>query len=296
MIRAPQIFLPLLLAASAASATRPIEDTIFKASMPHEQLTTGTKVPVHYVSRRVVGAPGMRDNVPALQQLVRACVAALQRDHRPVNPPTSWPEDSMQESRTDSYYAKNRGITYRHGVFFSVNQADCSLRELESRTATLQSTKGVCEIDLLRKTAHGVCDAHGHADAAYMAPRTPDPAFIAGRTKSNPALAALASLGGPAGLVPQTTGASKTVDGVKCEVMASGGPFAGTACYLRGGAFVPSEMAVETGGGFVMLDGDLGKFGLATARRAKVDALVSDAVFTPYLGQGFTVTADGGGP
>jgi len=286
--------LPLLLCLAApwASATRPIEDTIFKASMPHEQLTSGTKVRVHYVSRRVVGAMGLRDTVPVLQKQVRECVASLQREHRPVNPPTAWPEDSMHENRTDSYYAKNRGITYEHGVYFSVNQADCSLLELESRTARLQSTKGVCEIDLIKKTAHGVCDAKGHADAAYMAPVAPDPTFIAERIKTNPGLAALAALGGNAPLVPKPTGASKTIDGVKCEVTVGGGPFAGTLCFMRGGSFVPSAMAVDSGE--IIMDGDLGQHGLITGRRAKLDALVSDAVFTPYLGQGFSVTAGEG--
>jgi len=61
----------------------------------------------------------------------------------------------MLEMRIDSYDAHNRGISYEHGVQFTVNPIDCSLSEMEIRCRPLPNrrrTSPNCEV----KTVDGV--------------------------------------------------------------------------------------------------------------------------------------------
>lgn len=287
-----------LLVDMPALARLPIEDAIFKAPMPHEQFRGGDKIKVHYVSRHRLDPIGKGETLKSLRQQVQKCVASTTAGGRKVNPPTTWPEEAMLEMRFDSYYAFNRGITYEHGVQFGVHPVDCSLLEVEVSTAVLQSSYGMCHIDLLNKFYKGECDpkAHERAQVTPLAP-TPPPgqqeADLA-RMKSNPKLAAMAAaMEAAQAVVPKPTGAVKAFDGVKCDVMAVNAPVKGTLCVMRGGSFVPSIQAVETGLPGVLLETNLPKVGVVVTDRVKLDAEVGAAVFTPYL-KGFTNRNDEG--
>lgn len=52
------------------------------------------------------------------------------------------------------------------GLSCAIDPRDCSLMEARTGTASLSSSLGTWEADLLAKTAHGHCDATGHARAA----------------------------------------------------------------------------------------------------------------------------------
>jgi hypothetical protein len=287
----------LLLADTPAFARRPIEDVIFKAPMPHEQGGGGgDKIKVHYVSRHTLDRIGKGETVKLLQQEVQKCVASPAKKGAKLNPPKSWPDESTDEIRTDSYYTLNRGITYQHGVHYGVNYVDCSLVEMESSTALLTSSYGRCEIDLLKKTYQGECDPKGH-EQAKVTPLPPMPSAAQqkadfAKMKANPATAAMAAaMQGAMAMADKPTGVFKTFDGVKCEVVAINAALKGTKCVMRGGSFVPPAEAEETGPG-VTLELNLPNVGAHVADRVKLDAFVSASVFTPHL-KGFQ-QRDGG--
>lgn len=285
-----------LLAEAPAFAKRSIEDAVLKSARPHET-AGGAKVRVHYVSRHIMDQAGPGVSLKALQQSVQRCVASQIKGGKKANPPTTWPEEAAYEGRVDSYYARNRGITYIRGVQFTVNPTDCSLIELEVSEATLRSSYGACQIDLVNKTYVGQCDMKAHEHASFT-PMTPIPpanekaAYLA-KIKANPQTAAMAAaMEAALGNVPQPTGAIKAFDGAKCEVMTVSGPTKGTQCVLRGGSFVPSLQAIDSGMPGVLLEYNVSNVSVQVADRVKLDTEVGASVFTPNL-QGFT-KQDGG--
>jgi hypothetical protein len=280
-----------LLSEAPAFAKRPIEDVVLNSPHPHES-AGGAKVRVHYVSRHTLDPQGPGVTLKALQQSVQKCVAAVTKSGKKVNPPTAWPEEAVIESRIDSYYARNRSITYTHSVHFGVNPIDCSLSDSEYWTAVLESSYGTCDIDLVHKTYQGKCDSKAHEQAAVkvMAP-TPPPgqqeADLA-KMKANPQMAAMAaSLQTVFGGAPRYTGGVKTFDGVKCDVVATTTPHKGTQCFMRSGSFVPSAQAVASGASNILLEMNVPNVGMQVADRVKPNTDVGASVFTPYL-SGFT--------
>lgn len=280
-----------LLAEQPAFARRPIEDAVLKSPRPHES-AGGAKIRVHYVGRHVLDQFGPGASLKALQESVQRCVASQIRGGKKANPPTTWPEEAAYEGRIDSYYARNRGVTYIRGVQFAVNPTDCSLIELEISQATLQSSYGMCQIDLVNKTYQGQCDSKRHEQASVtpMAPLpSPDQqaAYLA-KTRANPQTAAMAAaMEAAMGNVPRPTGTVKAFDGVKCDVMTVNGPSQGTQCVMRGGSFMPSLQAIESGMPGVLLEFNVPKVSIQVADRVKLDTDVGASLFTPDL-KGFT--------
>lgn len=285
-----------LLAAAPAQARRPVEDKIFMAPMPHEQ-AGGPKVKAHYVSRHARDPQGPGASLQALRQTVQECVPKVIRSKRKPNPPTAWPDEAQAEARFDTYYAANRTITYEHSVHFAVNHADCSLVEAEIWSATLQSSRGICQINLLNKTYQGQCDAKAHEQAAVL-PLPPTPSLDQqqkdlARMRENPQTAAMAAaMQAVLPMASRPTGAVKTIAGVKCDVMTAGGPTPGTKCVVRGGSFVPATQASETGAREILLEVDIPKAVSSVADRVKLDGEVGAAVFAPHL-NGFTRADEG---
>ena len=280
-----------LLAGTPAFAKRPIEDAVLKSPRPHES-AGGAKIRVHYVSRHTLDPFGPGVSLKALQQSVQQCVASHARGGKQSNPPTSWPEEAAYEGRVDSYYARNRGIAYRHGVQFGLNPIDCSLMELEISEATLYSSYGICFINLKRKTYQGQCDLMAHERAPVTVvppPQSPSQqAADLARMKANPQMAAMAAaMEGVLATAAKPTGAVKTFDGAKCDVIAGSVPNRSTQCFLRGGSFVPSAQATESGSSKILLEIDTPNGGKEVADRVKLDTEVGASVFTPDL-QGFT--------
>jgi hypothetical protein len=295
-----RLFALLALASgSAAHATSPQEETMFKAPMPHQSYSGGAQVKVHRA--RLEGYfEGKNGNAAAIDDLkrqVRECVKAMANSPNPVRPPTVWP-DYMQAHREDSYTAANRSIRYTSDVGYVVSNLDCSLMsQIESR-AELVSSKGVCKIDLARKTARGDCDSNGHADAplAKRAPAQPPPEVLK-RLAANPAFAAAMPQMQKVVANRAVKGAQRTILGVRCNVWNQPVDDDGTVttlCYAVGGSFLPPRAVDQDGFGGLLLESTTPHGYQLKAVAARLDTEVGNAVFAPYAGAGYTI--NGGTP
>lgn len=249
--------------APVAGASTQAENMISSAPMPHELLgQAGALVKVHRV--RLDGyLDGVPDNASRMAQLkreVQQCVAEHKQGGYPSKPPAEWPS-YLLSLRKDTYSARNRSIAYSRGVAYVLNPMDCSLRENISMTAELQSSKGICLIDLKQKTAEGVCDASAHANAPVRPMR------------------------GAPGL--RGSGQKKNILGIDCEVWSQVPSIGGTACLARGGTFQPAMSAGNPGEAGMELDVDTRQGFKMKAIAAKLDADVDVRVFAPYLQGGF---------
>jgi hypothetical protein len=235
------------------------------------------------------GANGHAAMLDDLKAQVQSCVRAAQLAGRQARPPQVWP-DYVNSTQRDTYDSANRSISYSTTLLYTANPSDCSLLENRKTLATLTSTKGICEIDLGSKTAHGLCDTRAHADAPPMV-RTGAPAPD-GRTSMSPApnRAALDALEKAMKLAPGKSGERKTILGIECDVWKTPFDPNGTACLSRGGSFVAAH---ATSG---LTDSNMELEITSTlgvnlhAVKAKLDTQVNANVFAPYLADGFEVT------
>lgn len=194
------------------------EIALANSPLPHERLGPGRNpVKVHWVRLQGYFADG---NGPAamlddLKAQVQSCVRAAQLTGRQTRSPRVWP-DYVNGAQRDTYDSANRSISYNTTLLYTVNPSDCSLLEDRTTVATLASTKGICEIDLGNKTAHGFCDARAHADAPPLA-RTGPPS---GPTSVRPAptRAAMEALEKAMKMAPGKSGEHKTILGIECDV------------------------------------------------------------------------------
>lgn len=289
----------VIAAVFPARATTPQEEEIFNAPMPHQAYgKQGAQVAVHRA--RLHGYFGSQAGNAAqlarLKETVRACVLDHQRTGQPVNPPTAWP-NYMVAHRDDYYLAAQRSIQYSSGVSYQVRISDCSLLAKPVHTARLESSAGICQIDLVDKTAKGRCDADGHASARPMPARAGSGADALRRMANDPAMAATAAqFRHLAAYAASKTSQRKEVKGVSCEVWslpaATGG--GGTACYATGGSFRPSVGATNRQYGGLLLEMDQPEGIQLNAFDAAMDTTVGAAVFTPYAGGGYTFTGGTG--
>jgi hypothetical protein len=284
------------LLAFGAHATSPQEETIFKAPAPHQLYKRGGQ-PVAVHRARMQGyLEGKQGNGAALAELTRQvqrCVADATRRGQPSNPPTSWP-DYMLAERTDQYMAANRSIKYTSGVTYLVRYTDCSLIAEIVSTAQLVSSKGICEIDLVRKVARGSCDPGGHADA-LAEPRTvmPDRAELLKKLSANPAFAQSGgALRQALMMTPSKTGQQKTLLGIRCDVW-SEPVLKGTRCYAGGGSFAPARSADNPVWAGLLLETDIPGGMKSTAVDAALDSEVNSAVFAPYAAGGYRIASSG---
>ncbi len=273
------VALALAVTNIAALATTVQENALLQAPMPHQAYGQGAQVKVHRVSLQGHNA-SKSENDAALARLrdeVRACAAVLAKSGKQAKPVEAWP-DYMMALRDDYYFAANRSIHYASGVTYVVHPADCSLLSEPTRRASLASAAGVCEIDLVKKTAFGNCPADGYANA-------PAGAVTAGHAALPAALAAYSH---------QKAGVQRTILGIRCEVwnasaMLGGGQF----CTATGGSFTPSLTAGNQE--YMGLPLDVESPGRTlSAVDAQLDAMVGAAVFTPYKAAGFTLGGKGG--
>ena len=283
-----------------AQATTDAENQINKAAMPHQMLGAyGGMVKVHLTSLRgyLEGQPDNATSLARMQAEVSDCVRDHQKGGPPPRPPRAWPEYVIS-GRTDTYSAVNRTISYSSGLAYAVNPADCSLIEVRNNRANLSSAKGICQIDLIEKTAHGACDAAAQADArppARTSVATEAQIAAAERNAaSHPAQAALAAAmrkHSPAG-----TGRRKTILGLECEVWPSPLDPDGTVCLSRGGSFIASHAASGQTQSSMELE-MTSKVGIKMhATVATLDAMVDAAVFAPYQAGGFRINNTGTRP
>lgn len=268
------------------------EIALANSPLPHERLGAGRdSAKVHWV--RLQGyfesANGHAAMLDDLKGQVQSCVRAAQLAGRQARPPQVWP-DYVNSTQRDMYDSANRSISYNTTLLYTVNPSDCSLLENRRTVATLASTKGICEIDLGNKTAHGLCDARAHADAPPMV-RTSAPA-PRGRT-SVPALpnrAALDALEKAMKLAPGKSGEHKTILGIECDVWKTPFDLNGTACLSRGGSFVAAHATSGLTGSSMELEITSTLGVNLHAVKAELDAKINANVFAPYLADGFEVT------
>ncbi|PQO95261.1 hypothetical protein C5614_18415 [Massilia phosphatilytica] len=282
----------LALAVSSAGAMTAVERRVTTATAPHLRLATaGKPVTVHYVHRGDDDRNNqmLRTMFDVLKHAVAVCVESKRRLGQPAHPPSEFP-DQVLHGHSFEYAAPNRRITYNVG--YLVNMADdCSLAEVETRTARLSSARGDCDIDLVHHTATGVCDATDHADA----PRAPIPiqptraqhdATIAAM-RADPRMAGQAAMIDQLARMPVGPGPRRTVAGHECELISAfnGGV---EVCISREGSFVPS-----TGTDGIALMGSFATL-KQKAVEVKFDMPVDASIFTPYRTGGYTITAGSG--
>ena len=287
----------LVLLSPSAEATTDAENTRANASMPHQKLGTGgSMVKVHFT--RLDGyLEGRPDNAAQLAEMkvqAQRCMRQHQETGRPTNPPRAWP-DFVLSGRTDRYSSANRTIDYQYGLTYGLNWTDCSLSELISASARLLSSMGSCEIDLLKKTAIGVCDAQAHASAPLRlrapASSMADVEEALRKAPNNPGLAALAAV--MRKHPPGGTGERKTILGLECEVWKNPLDPDGTNCISRGGSFTAFDTNGEKNQSAMTIE-TTSVVGIKMhAVEAKLDAMVNGAVFAPYLAGGFTIKSTG---
>jgi hypothetical protein len=288
------IAIPLVLHLELAHATTEYETAVLKAVAPHTTYSGGAAVKVHRARLQGYfgGEEGNAKALAELKQGVQSCMKLLADSGVTLRPPSAWP-DWVLSAREDRYTTANRMITYTSGTTHIVNYSDCSLLSKPYRMALLASSKGVCKIDLMRKTASGQCDAGGHADAAPTPRSTAKPpAEVMKQMAANPAFAA--SMQKVAGLAP-VRGAQRIVQGVRCNSWTQ--IFEGkqtTLCYAIGGSFLPLRALDNDGFGGLLLESSTPKGFELKAVDAGLDTTVGNDVFAPYARGGFAVNADKG--
>ncbi|MRX10296.1 hypothetical protein GJ697_20905 [Pseudoduganella sp. FT25W] len=284
----------------AGRAATPAEQGMSSAPMPHALLAApGAPVKVHLVSLRgyLIGQPDNAARLAMLHAEVEDCVRRNNAAGAASKPPRAWPEH-VDSQRHDVYSAVNRTIHYTSALTYGVNQLDCSLTETHLSRASLFSSRGICDIDLLKKTAHGACDAAGQASAKPPSRRpgltAEQIAAIERDAAGNPAKAAMAAAirANP----PSGTGEHKTILGIECDVWKSPLNPEGTVCLSRGGSF-PASTAPGAAQSAMALEEDSATSGIKLlATTAQLDTLVNGAVFTPYLSGGFRIANTGTRP
>ena len=272
------------------------ETALANSPLPHERLGAGRdSAKVHWVRLQgyFEGANGHAAMLDDLKAQVQSCVRAAQLAGRQARPPHVWP-DYVNNIQRDTYDSANRSISYDTTLLYTVNPSDCSLLENRRTVATLASTEGICEIDLISKTAHGFCDTRAHADAVPMIrTRAIAPDIRTSRaTATNQA--ALDALEKAMKLAPGKSAEQKTILGIECDVWKT--PFDPncTACLSRGGSFVAAHATSGLTGSSMELEITSTLGVNLHAVKAALDANVSANVFAPYLADGFEVTNLGG--
>jgi len=289
-------FYLLLFPLFDAAAGTPAEEAMSNAQMPHRILgASNQQVRVHLA--RVQGFlesdPDHQTHLATLKKTAQHCLANREGNPVPANPPSTWP-DYVMSMRKDGYVTANRSITYIRSLSYLFNQVDCSLQEVVGFDAVLSSNSGTCRVDLVNKTAKGMCDAGGHANAlppAAERPLDPDQAAALEKMRSSmsPEMKLMmkklnSEISGPR--------PKKVLLGLTCEVWkVFGQPSpAENFCFIFG---VPFSVAASA------YSGKLPSIELEARSRygynlnpveAQLDVPVSAAIFTPYLASGFTIT------
>lgn len=289
--------LALALAGLPGRAGTPVERQLeaMAKTAPHLRFGPAAKpVTVHYVHLKddYEASQTRQAELRRFKEGVTFCVEVKRRLGRAASLPAAFP-DQLLRTHEFTYSTPNRAITYVMNYIVRMND-DCNLIERTDHTAKLRSSMGECVIDLDRKTAEGVCDATGHAAAAAR-PRAPQAGnFEAGMAAlaADPLMAkhmaALRQLPRPgAGTSPQPNAQRRTIAGFECHMIE---PIPGERiCVSNVGSFVPA-----VGGGLGMtLHREFATY-TSTAVEAKFDLPLDAAIFTPYLGGGYTITSKGG--
>lgn len=128
----------------------------------------GSDVQVHYVHLTGYGDTEI-GNEAAYQRLTKthqSCITFNQQKGLPyINLPPSGIPKIVKPEDLEIYYSSNRSLTVMRHTDHNIDPVSCELKVSYVHKMELVSAIGRCTIDLLRKTAVGVCDDQMHARA-----------------------------------------------------------------------------------------------------------------------------------
>lgn len=253
-----------------------LERHIAQEPSPHQSL--GPSKPqdrVHW-ARRTEQQGDDALNQQRLDQMrddVRTCIRSNQERGQPVKQIEEWPSRQYR-NRRDSYVGQQASITYSHTSTYQVNPSDCSLMEGESHGAKLTWSGGLCDVDLKSKTTSGNCPkslnglsqpAVGQRSAQGISRMPPNP------------------------LLPQPTGAVRTVASQTCDVVKNPmDPDGGTLCYARAVGFAGHGLAPAPKGTSLSIESRSKRGFVYEADIVQMNFSVSQDVFVPHLQGGFS--------
>ena len=160
----------LALAVGLVHAETALERRIRVEPAPHTLApASGTKVLAHYATLNAYleGQPRNAQRLVDMKNAVDYCLKNPNPLAMPTVPPTEWP-DYLMGWRSHVYMTERFRITYTHNWTYAGPMPNCSLRESDAYVAVLESMAGICNIDLVRKTASGQCNMAAHRAAKLI--------------------------------------------------------------------------------------------------------------------------------
>jgi hypothetical protein len=143
---------------------------------------------MHHVHLTGFGGDNSRKR-ELLPQTHRACLGLNQSLQKPAKllAPDAVPP-IIEAFDINIYYTSNRTLIDVKSTSYGIDSNDCSLYSWKNHNATLNSSIGSCDMDLVKEKAKGKCDANAHqtASARY--------GFEDGAMKREPAKTTLESL------------------------------------------------------------------------------------------------------
>lgn len=260
-----------------AQAETRLEQRIAQAEAPHQALSgAGPHVAVHWVQRfEQLGDEALnRQKLAELRETVRQCIQDKQQYHLPFKPVKELPAMTAR-TRMDGYLAQNADIQYRHHSEYALNPEDCSLTEAEDFSMGLWWSGGLCDADLIKKTAWGQC------------PR--DLKNLSRPRKGQSVQGIPPELAARPGL-PHLTGEVRTVAGQDCDVATD--PFVpghATLCFARAKGFAGFGRALSPKGTPMLLEARSKQGITYRANIVQMNFPVSAQVFVPHLQGGFSI-------
>jgi hypothetical protein len=106
-------------------------------------------------------------NRELLLQTHQACVGLNQSLKKPTKPLSldAVPQ-IVQAFDINIYYAANRTLIDVKSTSYEIDSDDCGLSSWKNHNATLNSGVGSCDMNFVKKTAKGRCDANAHETAS----------------------------------------------------------------------------------------------------------------------------------
>lgn len=254
-------------ALQTSHAETALERSIVAEPSPHKLLhRPGKELPAHWARYVLVlgDEATNQQRLEAMRNAVSECARSNRESHLPVAAIKEWPAHPTSV-RTDVYVAADRVATYSHGVSYVVNPQDCGLIEQESQTVTVKSPSGVCQVNLLTKTASPDC-----ASARKGPPARPT---LPPRSWASPTASPL---------TPQLTGQRQLISSVSCDVATTPlDPSHGTSCYARGGRFAGFGPRAAADGTSLVIQATSTQGFAYTASDVVLDMATPEALFSP---------------
>ncbi|WP_143068977.1 hypothetical protein [Solimonas aquatica] len=123
-----------LVLSGLAGAETDAERQILQKPMPHQGLSGGKTVLVHWSQTRFSMYSKERNDatIREYQGYIRECLASsgdLQKLGFSIQPPKQWP-DYLNAGREDRYVTSNYAIAYRYGWGYGFDSVHCGLIEV----------------------------------------------------------------------------------------------------------------------------------------------------------------------